>query len=680
MMKNRKRMRIFAAVLALSLISAPSAALPVSAADPAYLFQDTFESGAGDWTGRGSAKAAVTTDAAYAGKSSLYVTGRTESWHGTIKKLSSDFVAGKAYSFSADVCLASGSDTIALTLQYSDGTTTIYDKIATAEGSADEWVQVANPSYTIPAGASNLQLYVETVSSSGNFYVDEIIAAADGTAIDGPKPVPFIRGDLNADEQINAVDFTLAKQGILSGKFDDTRTKKACDVNQDNRQDLKDLVQIVHFLTGETDDFTIEKPEPIDIQIGERTLHYDGIKAQNTSTASGKGIPDPFIFYTSDFSDKQTVETPEDWVARADEISCMYEYYMYGKWRDGSDDEVTYEIKGNNMTIHIKRKSTGKTASFPANINLPKEVRHEGGAPVIIGMHNNIAESTATSRGYAVITIGGTILSNPVADDSTAHKGPFYTLYPYGNSWEEQTGVLMAWSWGCSKILDALYNGAAQELNINPENAIVTGVSRWGKATAVCGAFDRRFKMVAPSCSGAGGLALYRYMSKGKTYDFSSKGGSSRYTYGDNEPLGSLQSSGERGWFNDRFLQFRSGEDFPLDQHMLGSLVADPNRYLFIIGSCQDEDWVNAPSMWCSYLGMRHVWDFLGISDHLAINIHKSGHAVIEEDVKYMCAYFDYHVYGIEPPMDLSALQTSVFDLPQNKDPFFDTFEDNWLH
>ena len=55
------------------------------------------------------------------------------------------------------------------------------------------------------------------------------------------------------------------------------------------------------------------------------------------------------------------------------------------------------------------------------------------------------------------------------------------------------------------------------------------------------------------------------------------------------------------------FMEFRNENLFPVDQHMLGALCADPNRYLFIIASCQNENWVNAPSMWMSYLGMRHV-------------------------------------------------------------------------
>ncbi len=84
--------------------------------------------------------------------------------------------------------------------------------------------------------------------------------------------------------------------------------------------------------------------------------------------------------------------------------------------------------------------------------------------------------------------------------------------------------------------------------------------------------------------------------------------------------------------------------------------------------------------MWASYPGMRHVWDYLDISDHLAINIHKEGHAVIAEDVNYMVQYFDYHVYGIQPKMDLSQLQTSVFAQPKNTDPFVTSYADSWTY
>ncbi|SEH79465.1 Lysophospholipase L1 [Ruminococcus flavefaciens] len=514
----------------------------------------------------------------------------------------------------------------------------------------------------------------------GKYWFDTIKPYLNGTVTTTPEeptePTPsnteIIRGDVNSDGVIDSLDLVRIRKAALAEKPDSDALSRG-DIDGDKDIDKDDIKLLSDYILGNIKEFPTVTASSSPQKEYPKSYDFPAVNQLKSS----KDVPDPFIFM-----DGSKVESADDWWKRQSEISCMYEYYMYGKWIDGSDDETTYSINGNSMTINVKRKSTGKTASFKAVINLPKNVRHEGGAPVILGMHKGISESTATSNGYAVITYDsdGMFSAPGTAQDNNQHKGAFYDLYPYGRNWDEQTGDLMAWSWGIGRILDALYNGAAKELNINPDSSIVTGVSRYGKAASVCGAFDTRIKMCAPSCSGAGGLALYRYSSVGKTYDFSSKGGSSSYTYKENEPLGSLQASGEQGWFNGRFMEFRNAEQFPMDQHMLGSLCCDPNRYLFIIGSCESEDWVNAPSVWMAYLGMKHVWDYVGLSDHLAINIHKSGHAVIAEDVEKMVQYFDYHVYGIEPKMNLDELKTSVFDLPKNKDSYQDTFTSKWLY
>lgn len=385
-------------------------------------------------------------------------------------------------------------------------------------------------------------------------------------------------------------------------------------------------------------------------------------------------IIDPFVFL-----DGRKVKDKSQWKERAEEIGTVYQKYMYGVWRDGSDEAVSYEYDSGSLTIKIRRVSTGAEASFKATVKLPDSSisAPDGGYPVIVGMHQGISEDAANQKGYATITIDG--FSIPVASDNTDHKGAFYDLYPYGEAPNEQTGVLMAWGWGCSKVIDALENGLGKELNISSVNTIVTGVSRWGKAAIVCGAFEKRFRMVAPSCSGAGGFALYRYKSEGKTYDFSSKGAPKEYKYSQNEPLGSLQAMGERGWFNDEFLSFETAESLPVDQHMLGGMVADENRYLFIIGSCIYEDWVNAPAMWYGYLATKKIFKELGIEDNIAINIHKEGHAVIPEDIDYMTDYFNYHVYGKEPALNLDDLKTSVFALEENTDHSMDGFCDSWI-
>lgn len=381
-------------------------------------------------------------------------------------------------------------------------------------------------------------------------------------------------------------------------------------------------------------------------------------------------LPDPYRFLDGSY-----VETAEDWEKRAGEISDMYQYYMYGVWRDGTGEKLSYDLNGNQLKITVERE--GKTASFTVTISVPDEAKcemPEGGWPVIVGMHAGVQEDTAVKKGYATVILN----TYEIASDDNKHTGAFYRLYPYGESWQEQTGVLLAWSWGASKVLDALEAGLGEELNINSENSIITGVSRWGKAAAVCGAYETRFKMVAPSCSGAGGLAVYRYTSAGKTYDFTSKEGPASYTYGANEHLGSLQSSGEQGWFNDMFLNFADVTYLPVDQYMLASLCAKEDRYLFIIGSCISEDWVNAPSMYLCYKATESIYEFLGLEENIAVNIHKEGHAVIPEDMNYMIDYFNYHVYGKEPTLDLSKLTTSVFEEAKNYDSIYDNFNEDW--
>ena len=421
--------------------------------------------------------------------------------------------------------------------------------------------------------------------------------------------------------------------------------------------------------------------------------------------------PKPFVF-----KDGRSVATKEQWTERRKEILQDYQTEMYGRIRNG--EKVSFEIadegamlvsffgaqpapEAKKLTVLVQRGDCRGVVSFNTAVFLPTDggkYNFPGGSPVVICMHPIGPIKYANEHGYAVIVM------NPaeIASDDYKHKGCFYELYPYGEKSEEQTGVLAAWGWGASKVLDALFAGAGEKLGINPKAAIVTGVSRWGKATAVCGAFDERFRMVAPSCSGAGGLALYRYKSEGKTFDFSTKENEEKpfgdidknmpkmpgtpdkidmahYTYGQNEPLSCLQSDGERGWFNDRFVGYRSEADLPLEQYMLPALCADKNRLYFVIASCINEDWVNAPSMWACCRVDEKIFDFLGVRENLAVNIHKEGHAVIGEDMGYMIEFFNEKVYGIKSDKDLSALTTSVFEESANKDFLIDEMCDEVL-
>ncbi|MBR6020363.1 MAG: hypothetical protein IK055_09135 [Lachnospiraceae bacterium] len=358
-------------------------------------------------------------------------------------------------------------------------------------------------------------------------------------------------------------------------------------------------------------------------------------------------------------------------------IKEYYEREMYGVWRDG--ETVTYELLGpdpeekaaadkpwnpfaivGGELVRVNVEKNGRRTSFIVHAYLPTEEArsiYPNGSPFIICLHPIMPKDLALAKGYAVLVFG----SFGVASDNTERKGSFYDIYPYGKEESEQTGVLMAWAWGASKVLDAVYAGLDREFHLDASASMVTGVSRCGKATAVCGAFDTRFRMTIPACSGAGGLALYQVRSTGKTYDLTGVGGPASYTYGENEPLSCLQSDAERGWFNDKFLTYREPEDFPYDQEWLPILAMDENRYYFIIGACMSEDWVNAPSMWECYKRANTIYEAHGFGDHLVANFHREGHAVLPEDMELIVAYFNWMYFGMDTLPDLAPLKTSVF-------------------
>jgi hypothetical protein len=50
-------------------------------------------------------------------------------------------------------------------------------------------------------------------------------------------------------------------------------------------------------------------------------------------------IPDPYKFLN-----ESIVSSPTDWIARAAELSEMFQYYMYGKYRNGNDENLSSQV------------------------------------------------------------------------------------------------------------------------------------------------------------------------------------------------------------------------------------------------------------------------------------------------------------------------------------------------
>ncbi len=387
------------------------------------------------------------------------------------------------------------------------------------------------------------------------------------------------------------------------------------------------------------------------------------------------------------FADGRPVETPEQWAERRKEILALFEKSMYGQIPDPSREKVSYaiipgtEAQGREMKITVSHE--GREASFTVRVTLPeKPVSGMAcyieycpfswfGKPLV-----SPNMKIAAGRGYAAIQYDPV----SVASDNDLHQGAYFDLYPYSEEQERQDGVLLDWAWGAMKVLDALEAGAGLELGIDPTLCMVAGVSRYGKSAAVAGAYDERFRVTIPSCSGAGGVAVYRTDNHGKTYDLSSLGGPEAWTNESiNEPFENL-TGGEGYWFCRNFRQTKRAEDLPVDQHMLCALAAGKDRHLIVITGITSEGWNNTEGQCLAYIASQPVWDLLDAGDRNNMIIHLDGHAILPSDMEQILDYCDVRLLGKregEIRSDLSGMKGQLF-LKHNRgrlDPAFDHYE-----
>lgn len=237
-------------------------AAPVAPVEPdanGYFFNCDFESDTDGWTGRGDASVKQSSG-------SLAVTGRTDSWNGSCISLdTAAFNPGKNYGFYVKAKQDStASEDFKLTLQCNVGGEEQYLNVASATGAKGEWVTLSNPSFTIPEGASNLILYVETEGTTTDFIIDDAIGAVENKipAADTPGTEKVTPGDLNNDGRIDAFDVALERGAVLNA-FSGTANSPAADVDQDGNVGVNDLVLISRFVLGEINEFPVPAPPAV---------------------------------------------------------------------------------------------------------------------------------------------------------------------------------------------------------------------------------------------------------------------------------------------------------------------------------------------------------------------------------------------------------------------------------
>ena len=186
-------------------------------------FEDSTNQG---WNGRGDASAALSTQYAHSGTQSLYVSGRTQLWNGATRSAADIMVAGGYYNIGCYVLYdgAQYSDTqkFSINLQYDLNGQENYYTIATETANKGEWTYVGSE-FTVPAGATNFYIYVQTGYTSApteqdlmNFYMDD--------AIGQHLPDPAIQEDITALQDAYA-DYFKIGCACTDSEFNQNATK-----------------------------------------------------------------------------------------------------------------------------------------------------------------------------------------------------------------------------------------------------------------------------------------------------------------------------------------------------------------------------------------------------------------------------------------------------------------------
>jgi hypothetical protein len=278
-------------------------------------------------------------------------------------------------------------------------------------------------------------------------------------------------------------------------------------------------------------------------------------------------LPDPFMALGG-----ERLTSKAQWRCRRQEILKLAEGFIYGA-KPGKPESVSGTVSDTSITVDLANQ--GQTASFTATITMPANVT--GPVPAIIGYGGSSFQNTILEEGVAFINFN----VGSVGDETTRNPktGAFYTVNPD----HADTGMLVAWAWGVSRMIDVIEASGAQL--INPKAIGVHGCSRSGKGAFIAGAFDERVALTLPFESGMAGVPAFRMIVP--------EGGEvlrNAYEY--------------RPWAGDTYLQFlvlgapqtdmaaltaqneESGQlqfRLPLDTHEVIGMVAP--RGLFVMGN-----------------------------------------------------------------------------------------------
>jgi hypothetical protein len=323
-----------------------------------------------------------------------------------------------------------------------------------------------------------------------------------------------------------------------------------------------------------------------------------GTLAEASGLTANAKLPDPFKKL-----DGTRITAKADWRCRRQEIKKMAEKYAFGT--KNVPQTVTGTVSNTNISVSVTDNS--KTATFSATVSLPTT----GTAPYpAVIVYGGMGADTATIKaaGAAIINYDPYAVGKE-GTARTAKAGAYYNIAGSNST----TGLLVAWAWGVSRILDVIEKSDGKILRA--DGIGVTGCSRFGKGSFIAGVFDQRIALTMPVESGSAGVPIWRGIP--------------------GEGAQTLSSAyGEQPWFGDAFSSFTgSPTKAPLDTHELVAMIAP--RGLFIMDNPHIAN-LGPKSASVAALGGAEVYKALGAGDNITYwsDIADGGHCNIRPEWK----------------------------------------------
>lgn len=289
------------------------------------------------------------------------------------------------------------------------------------------------------------------------------------------------------------------------------------------------------------------------------------------------------------------------WEDRRGEIMKLLQEHEYGKIPSSSEISVEYRLKSvdkkalnglaERKEVDIVFHKENKECILHLLMYLPKGTIRPAAFLGVNAMGNhtvcgqdslswNVVETL--QRRYAFVTF----CCKDICDDNIT--GPEHKLGEmlYGTQRDSTScGFIGMIAWGMSRVLDYLETDSA----VDARKVIAVGHSRYGKIALWAAAQDERFAASVANSSGSGGVSLYRGNRVETPYDICK-----RFPH----------------WMCGKFHKYADVKnDFPIDQHMVLSLIAP--RPLYIANS--DKDLYVSPELeYASLLEVVPVYELYG--------------------------------------------------------------------